>query len=223
LEAIMKINKFLLAGLLTSAWACSASAAVSASEAQQLGTTLTPFGAQKAGTADGVIPAYTGGIAAMSGLPQGGPTTGYPDPFASEKPLFSVTGTNMSQYTSQLTPGTQALLQRYPDYRLDVYQTHRTMSYPEWVLQDSIKNATSAQMVGDGDGVTGAYGGVPFPIPQDGNEVVWNSFLEYHPASCHMLYQNYLVDASGAVTQLGDTRIKLGTTLYRPQRDYHDQ
>lgn len=199
----MRIRNILIAGLFATVGAYSAQAAVSASEAQQLGTTLTQFGAQKTGSADGAIPAYTGGIAAMTGLPAGNPTTGYPNPFAGEKALFSITSANMAQYADQLTPGVQALLQRYPDFRIDVYPTHRTASYPAWVLQNTLKNATSAQMDGEGDGVTGAYGGIPFPIPQDGNEVMWNSFLSYHPASCMETYQNYLVDASGNVTDLG--------------------
>ena len=40
----------------------SAWAAVSADEAKQLGTTLTPWGAEKAGNKDGTIPAYSGGV-----------------------------------------------------------------------------------------------------------------------------------------------------------------
>ena len=39
-----------------------ASAGVSPDEAKQLGTTLTPVGAEKAGNKDSTIPAYTGGL-----------------------------------------------------------------------------------------------------------------------------------------------------------------
>jgi hypothetical protein len=207
---VMKIQKFLFVGLLTAWSAHSANAAVSATEAQQLGTTLTQFGAQAAGSADGAIPAYTGGITAMTGLPPAGPTIGYPDPFASEKPLFSVTSSNMGEYSADLTAGEQALLQRYPDFRLDVYPTHRTASYPAWVLKNTVQNATTAQLIEDatsvGDGVTGAYGGIPFPIPKNGNEVMWNSALFYHPASCSAGgFEGYLVDSSGAITDLGRT------------------
>ena len=42
-------------------------AAVSADEAKQLGTTLTEFGAEKAGNKDGSIPAYTGGLDKVAG------------------------------------------------------------------------------------------------------------------------------------------------------------
>jgi len=208
----MQFKSLLLSGVL----ACSCLAA-HAQDVSQLGTTLTPFGAIKAGSADGAIPPYTGGIAAMSGLPAASDTTGYPDPFASDQKLFSITSTNMAQYASMLTPGAQALLQRYPDYRIDVYPTHRTASYPAWVLANDIKNASSAQEVGtDGSGVSGAYGGVPFPIPKDGNQVMWNGFLTYHPAFCEQRFQNYLVDSSGAVTELGTLQTSWAHTYYDP-------
>ncbi len=46
-----------------SLFAASVMAAVSADEAAKLGTTLTPFGAEKAGNAAGTIPEWTGGLA----------------------------------------------------------------------------------------------------------------------------------------------------------------
>ncbi|KTC54021.1 hypothetical protein AO269_14950 [Pseudomonas putida] len=42
-----------------SLWAGAAMAAVSAQEADQLGTRLTPLGAEKSGNADGSIPAWS--------------------------------------------------------------------------------------------------------------------------------------------------------------------
>jgi hypothetical protein len=124
----MNLKQIFLAGVFSMGLVTHSYAAVSAAEAQQLGTTLTAFGAEKAGSSDGVIPPYTGGIATMTGLPQANAEKGYPDPFASEQPVFSVAGSNMSQYSSELTAGEQALLQRYPSFRIDVYPTHRTMS-----------------------------------------------------------------------------------------------
>lgn len=155
-------------------------AAVTAEEAKQLGTTLTAFGAEKAASADGAIPEYAGGLTKPPAdfVPNSGK---WPDPFKDEKPLLSVNAANMAQYADQLTPGVQALLQRFPDYRLDVYPTHRTMHYPQWVLDNTAKNATSAKLVGkiEGDGVEGAFGGIPFPIPKSGYEVMWNAQLPF--------------------------------------------
>ena len=97
-----------------------ASAQVSPQEAQQLKTTLTPLGAEKAGNEEGSIPAWTGG---MCTVPPGywhGTRRG--DPFANEKPLFSITAQNMDKYADKLTDGTKAMLKRYPNtFRVDVY------------------------------------------------------------------------------------------------------
>ena len=181
-----------------------AMAAVSADEAKQLGTTLTQFGAEKAGSADGAIPAYTGGLT----TPPAGfvaDSGKWPDPFKDEKPVFSVTASNMSQYADQLTPGVQALLNRFPDYRVQVYPTHRTMHYPQWVIDNTLKNATSAKLIGkiEGDGVGGAFGGIPFPIPKNGYEVMWNAQLSYQRTQYDAKNAGaYLVDTSGARTEL---------------------
>lgn len=110
---------------------CSgALAAVSAEEAKQLGTTLTPIGVEKAGNKDGTIPAYAGGLTA--------PPAGFKkgdgirlDPFASEKPLYSIDGKNLDKYADKLTEGTKELLKRYPGFRVDVYPTHRSVAILE--------------------------------------------------------------------------------------------
>jgi hypothetical protein len=199
----MQTKKLLLAGAAVMAISCGSSTAAVA----QLDSSLTPLGAIKAGTPDGTIPPYTGGIATMKNLPAGSDQTGWPDPFAGEKPLFTVTAANMAQYAAELTPGEQALLQRYPSFFMNVYPTHRTASFPDWMLQNSIKNATTAQLASDGEGVTGAYGGIPFPVPKNGYEAMWNVSLAHPPAYCTTLFQSYLVDADSNVTFLGDTDV----------------
>ena len=55
-----KMRKIAMAVAITGAsLAHTAMAAVSEDEAKQLGTTLTPFGAEKAGNKDGTIPEYS--------------------------------------------------------------------------------------------------------------------------------------------------------------------
>src|SRR5690606_36640495 len=71
----------------------SALAAVSADEAARLGSTLTPFGAEKAGNADGSIPEWAGGITqAPAGYKGSGQQ--HIDPFPDDKPLFTITKAN---------------------------------------------------------------------------------------------------------------------------------
>lgn len=178
--------------------------AVTTEEAKQLNGPLTAFGATKAASADGKIPEYTGGLS----TPPAGfdPKSGeWPDPFKSEKPVLSITAANMAQHADKLTGGVQALLKQYPTYHIDVYPTHRTMQYPEWVLKNTLKNATTAKLTGkvEGDGVEGATGGIPFPIPKNGYEVMWNNALSFQRTEVSITNPGqYLVDTSGGRTEL---------------------
>ncbi|MFA4835885.1 MAG: DUF1329 domain-containing protein [Dehalococcoidia bacterium] len=183
-------------------------AAVSADEARQLGgTTLTEFGAEKAGNADGSIPAYTGGLnTRRAGADR------YEDPFKGEKPLYTIDAKNVDKYASLLAEGTRALIKRFPaTYKIDVYPTHRTMRYPSWAIQNTLKNATTAKMIGEiiGDGMSGAdekglpFAGVPFPIPKNGYEVMWNNTLHCEIPIAHMANAAWLVDTVGRITLVG--------------------
>ena len=98
------------------------------------------------------------------------------DPLADEKPLYTVTAANMDKYAEKLTDGVKAMLKKYPDtYRLDVYPTHRTATAPEWVYNYTTQNALKAKL--DGHNILGAFGGIPFPIPQNGLEAINNHRL----------------------------------------------
>src|SRR5271166_408245 len=92
--------------LLLLLWAvCThARAAVSPEAAAQLGTTLTPMGAERAGNADGSIPAWTGGMPAAAAQT----TRSRPDPFANERPLFSITASNLPHYNARVPEGAKA-------------------------------------------------------------------------------------------------------------------
>jgi hypothetical protein len=80
----------------------SAVAAVSPEEAAQLGSSLTPVGAAKAGNKDGTIPQWTGGLTTIpAGFKPGDSVR--PDPYASDKPRLVVTGQDADQYKDQLT------------------------------------------------------------------------------------------------------------------------
>jgi hypothetical protein len=180
-------------------------AAVSEDEAKDLGGKLTAFGAESGANADGSIPAYDGGMKAAE---KSGDR--YDNPFAGEKPLYSITAKNMAQYDKLLTPGAKEMLKRFPDYRLDVYPTHRTMRYPDWYVENTRKNATTAKLEGkvEGDKIAGAaedglpFQGIPFPIPKSGYEVMWNHALRYAPAVTRTHTRNWLVDSGGSRNEL---------------------
>lgn len=187
-------------------------AAVTPEEAKQLGTSLTEFGADKAGNQDGSVPAYTGGLENVPGY-NAKTSSHYVDPFGTDKPLFSVDAKNASQYDAMLTPGTKALMAAHPDYRIDVYPTHRSTRYAPWAIQNTLKNATTAKLGGEieGDALVGAdkgnlpYAGIPFPIPKNGYEVMWNYKLHFAPAVTHDYTAAYLIDTAGNVSNLPGT------------------
>ena len=136
-------------------------AAVSAEEAAQLGgDKLTCTGAERAGNADGSIPAFSGKwLGAPPGLDVSNAHGHDPDPYADEKPLFTITAANLSQYAAKLTEGHKALFKTYPDYKMQVYPTHRSAAVPERIAEATKRIATTATLVPDGNGVTGAVGG----------------------------------------------------------------
>jgi len=154
-------------------------AAVSPQDAAKLGSSLTPLGAEKAGNAAGSIPPWTGGITqAPAGYKGSG--THHIDPFAGDKPLFTITRANLAQYRDQLTPGQVALFETYPDsFQMPVYPSHRSGSAPQWVYANTAKNAVSAKLLDGGNGFADAFGGIPFPIPQNGVEALWNHIARY--------------------------------------------
>lgn len=185
-------------------------AAVSADEARAIGTKLTEFGAEIAGSPDGSIPKYAGGLQPVAGYKDTDPR--YIDPFATEKPLYTIDAKNASQYSDLLTEGQKALLSRFPDtYRLDVYSSHRTMRYPAYVLANMVRNATTAQLVNqpyEGAGVSGAapdgspFPGIAFPIPKNGFEVMWNHHLKFVAPVTHSQNSAWFIDVNGNRTAL---------------------
>lgn len=188
----MNLTHISLAALLAATY-FPATAAVSAEEAAKLKSELTPLGAEKAGNKEGTIPAWTGGY--TTPIPGDKPGGRRGDPFKDEKPLFSITGKNVDQYADKLADGTKALLKKYPDYRVDVYKTHRTAAAPQWVYDNTLKNATRAKM--DGDIPSGAYGGVPFPIPKTGAEVMWNHILRWRGTAWQWSATQYQLTSDG--------------------------
>ncbi|HET8731163.1 MAG TPA: DUF1329 domain-containing protein, partial [Moraxellaceae bacterium] len=176
-------NKLALIGaaLAVSLGATSVHAAVSASEAAKLGSTLTPLGGEKAGNGSN-IPAWNGGLS-KSPFPNYKPGTHRPDPFASDKVAFTITAQNMNQYADKLTEGEKALFRAYPQtFKLNIYPSRRTAAVPDWVAENTRKCATTAKV--KDWGIEGCVGGTPFPIlsgspSEQGLQAIWNHILRF--------------------------------------------
>ncbi|MBA3028479.1 MAG: DUF1329 domain-containing protein [Desulfobacteraceae bacterium] len=192
-------------------------AGVSATQALELGPSLTPVGAEKAGNPEGTIPAYTGGLPPETSPPGFHPESGrWTNPFPDEKPLYSVTGQNMAKYDNAISETCKALLKRDPTFRMDVYPSHRSAAYPEWVLKNTLKNATQAHLTKNGLALEGAFGGIPFPLPENGNEVMWNHMLVYNGYPAEYRGRNWYVDKNGKAVNTGALQASLQSGYYNP-------
>lgn len=172
---MMKVWRCGAAALLCAAGLGQAAhAAMSEADVARLGKDLTPMGAEMAGNADGSIPPWTGGLT----TPPAGfdVNKGHANPFADEKPLYTITAANMAQYRQQLSDGQVAMLQRYPDtYRIHVYPTHRTAALSPEAYAKIREQAGAVTLSENGSGLENwDRSPVPFPMPQNGLEAVWN-------------------------------------------------
>lgn len=153
--------------------------AVSPQQAARLGKDLTPAGAIRAGSKDGLIPAWSGKDVPLPGWSYGKLRGDYWQ-YKNEKPLFVIDASNVAKYADKLSPGEVQLVKQIPGFKMYVYPTHRNAGYPSWIYANIMKNATQAKLSQGGDALKMAYlPGVPFPIPQNGNEVMWNFLTRY--------------------------------------------
>ena len=171
--------------LMIAVWSPAVQAKISAEEAARLGgEELTPMGAERAGNADGSIPEWTGGIQ---------------EPPANYKPGERLVAANHQQYAELLSPGQIALLKRYPDtFRMDVYPTRRSASYPEEEYARVKEGAINGDMVPGGNGLVNFNGNILFPIPSEGLHVIWNHIVRYRvPLAFQRRYTQIPVQSNG--------------------------
>ncbi len=182
----------------------AAVAEISADEAARLGQDLTPFGAIRAGNDAGTIPAWEGGLKsqAEAGFPDFKTGGHHPDPFADDEVLYTVNAANMAQYEGVLTETHKALLKTYPDYFMNVYPTRRSAAAPQRIYDATVRIATTAKLIEGGNGVTGGTVGIPFPIPQNGTEAIWNHILRWRTLSAERAIGQSAVTREGSYTMV---------------------
>jgi hypothetical protein len=201
----MSNNPYLLhtGALLLSLLAGNAMASVTPQEAEKLGTSLTPLGAEKAGNADGTIPAWTGGLPTNAGAVD---SKGFlADPFADEKPLFTITAQNAAQYKDKLSAGQLAMLERYPQtYKIPVYKTHRTAAVPDEIYAAAKLSALKTEGIDGGNGLKGFSESryYAFPQPKSGVEVVWNHTTRYRGGNIKRLMTRVQPQANGTFSMV---------------------
>ena len=176
----MKLSKLVTAIAVISLSAMSGltHAKVDEATAKRLKNDLTPVGAERFGNSEGTIPSWDGGIKEIpAGYEEG---EFHIDPYADDKLLFKINKANMSKYEKNLTEGQKALITQYgPGYEIPVYPTHRSASYPERIYEKLYENALGAELLENSNGVSNTIATSPFPIPQNGVEVIWNHILRF--------------------------------------------
>ncbi|MBC2717176.1 MAG: DUF1329 domain-containing protein [Desulfobacteraceae bacterium] len=184
--------------------AASAGAKMTAEEIARLGKDLTPLGGEMAGNKDGTIPPFEGGIASP---PEGyEPGMHHPDPFADDPVSFTITKQNMDQYADKLTPGHKAMLDLYDSFKMNVYPSQRSASFPARIYEATKKVAATAELLEHGYGVKNTVVGIPFPIPENGLHVIWNHILRYRSDIAARYIAQAVLTRGGKYTlvQLGD-------------------
>ncbi|CAB3735944.1 DUF1329 domain-containing protein [Paraburkholderia rhynchosiae] len=194
-------------------------AAVSETEAQRLkGPELTPMGAEAAGNKDGTIPAYKGeGLSAPAGFgSDSSDPYKRPDPFANEKPLYTITAKNAAQYADKLD-GMLEMFKRYPDFRMDIYPTHRTVTYNKTVIENTLKNATDCKGKNGDLQLEGCWGGLAFPIPANGAQAMWDHLTNYRGFAWGGYTNSYVVSANGSSYLVGGNKVAEQSPYYDPK------
>jgi Protein of unknown function (DUF1329) len=182
------------------------------------GTPLTPVGAERAGNKDGTIPEWTGGIT----TPPAGYKAGdhHQDPYPDDKPLFEITPANYKTYADKLAVGQIAMFEKYPDFKMIVYPTRRSASFPQRTYDMTIKNAATGELVDDGEGVANVAEGLPFPIldsdpSKAGMEAIWNHKLKYKGVAASRWNNQAVPTATGQYTLIRFKEEILGL-YYKP-------
>lgn len=193
MRTISRISLSLCIGLLLGS--AQAMAGAKPDQINRLSEDLTPMGSERAGNAAGTIPEWTGGITTPPAEYK--PGDHHQNPFADEKPLFRITGANYKDYADNLSVGQMATFEKYPEtYFMDVYPTHRSASFPERVYEMTAKNGETAVLVADGEGVTNAAEGFPFPFPENAYELMWNHKLKFKGTG-GVRYNNQIAPTAG--------------------------
>ena len=180
------------------------------SDASQLGKTLTPLGAERAGS--------------QTGIPSWSDTPPSSDELAEiyqQSPLFVIRHDNYEAHKSLLSEGQIALLEAYPEtFFMPVFQSHRTHHVPDYIYEATRKNASEAQLIDDGHGISNVWQGTPFPMPTSAKEVLWNHLVSWRGLLLELRFTEALVYANKTATLIHSVA-DISMPYYDPSRDVY--
>jgi len=194
------LTRLILASAVSTLMASNVYAATP-EQIESLGKDRTCVGAERAGNAAGTIPEWSGKwLGVHDGVDFKGTGNHPVDPYADEKPVFVITADNMAEHAEHLSVGQKALFEQYPDtFKMPVYPSHRDFRFPDSVCEVTLQNAKTAKLVDDGEGTVATTGGILFPFPETGLELLWtSSIFTYRPWTEQYTADNMYILADGS-------------------------
>jgi hypothetical protein len=183
-----------------------------AGDAARLGKDLNPMGGEMQGSKDGAIPAWTGEEVFPGWSSGKSEAAAYK--YRDDKVLFTIDASNVDKYADKLAPGQIKLIKSY-NTKLPVYPSRRTCRALDFVAANTKTNATASKIGADGWSLTGAVlPGIPFPMPTNGVELVWNHLTRYQGVATE--WKNITVYISPRPGSDSDTRIVYNNDNYFP-------
>ncbi|MEL0214662.1 MAG: DUF1329 domain-containing protein, partial [Burkholderiaceae bacterium] len=159
--------------------------------------TFTYSGAESGGSSDGLVPEYHESSKKYKELIDRSYQSGKNIGIESERPIFKVNKNNMNEYSLHLSSGLQAVLNKYPNYEIQVFNSYRSSSYPEKIQQQI---ASDSKSVHHPDKLS-KY--IPFKFPKNGAEVMLNHLSRYQGESEEKKVHSFVVNSKGASTRVG--------------------
>ncbi len=124
-----------------------------------------------------------------------------PDPYLEDGRWFTVGPDDLERYKIRLSAGLQALLTKYPKtFEIPVFPSRRSAAAPQRVYEASLENATRATLGGNGLVLGGARVGVPFPIPANGVQAMWNHLLRWRGTAVTRTGQTVLLSSDAGMS-----------------------
>lgn len=226
----MKIRNALVVGAVAALpiFATQATAKVSPDEAAKLGGELTMVGAVAGANSDGSIRAYEGQAAftereltityqQIKKMSRPEQDALFQESTKDHKVIFTITKDNYKQYADNLSEGHKALFEKFPTYKMPVYESRRPVFFPDAVLEATKANATTAYLEGP-DGIRGSTLGFPFPIPTSGPEPIWNHKMKFRGDGVTRYNDQAIVKTDGTykLTQVVEDVLFMYANLEKP-------
>ena len=126
------------------------------------------------------------------------------DPFASEKPLFTITAANLDQYKDKLSDGQVAMFKLPRDLQDPGLPDPPHRRGTRRGQRGGEESAVTVQPINDGNGLANFADSryYAFPIPKNGVEVIWNHITRYRGGNLRRIITQATPQVNGSYTPI---------------------